>query len=155
VSYLLAIDPGMHKTGYALFNQDDGNLKKSGLLEISDKVKGMDAVVDMANLCFTISISITELAIEIQKHRGSNERANPNNLMMLQGLSAAVIAMYDWEGLEYGWAGYLPVQWKGTMPKEIMCKRIAKKFGLPEDTDDNILDAIGIGDYHNGRSKTK
>lgn len=150
---ILAFDCSLHATGWALFLF--GELNNYGVLKVPAKYKGVNAFIQMAEMItfeyydkFKAHLSLN-VVTEYQKHRGPGERAKPNDLMLLQSICLFPIGLFCGYSSRY-W--YTPSQWKGSIPKKIHNERVKKKFNLG-DLDNNILDAIGIGDYHYGRCK--
>jgi len=149
---IFSFDASLHKTGYAVMYLDR-HLWDYDLIKVSNKIKGIDAVLEMLKKIrdkhvILHSLFSFDVISEVQKYRKTNERANINSLMNLQSVCVGCMGVFP-NCLRPYW--YYPVQWKGSVPKEIMRNRIVKKFKLPEDTDHNVADAIGIADYHIGK----
>jgi len=145
---VLAFDPSMHATGWAFF--ENSEYCSSGVLKVPRRKTGMMACFAMweeweelgsSEEPFLRFMPIDAVVVEVQEHRRRNDRSDPNNLMMLNGICFAflfgVVADHR--------IALTPKQWKGTVPKAIFCSRIAKEIGRTDITDDNELDAIGLG----------
>lgn len=148
---ILAYDPAMHKTGWALVNE--GKVADYGIITVSSSHTGLHACLEMIKKIHRHQEDYSmwnELYIvaEIQQYRHANERARVENLMWLQ--SVCVGALSNWKrGFTFG---YYPSQWKGSAPKHIINKRVKDKARVKTNNPD-ILDAIGVGLYHYERIK--
>lgn len=189
---LIAVDPGLRHCGVALFL--GGELKAAGLVENPNTGRGPSAWRDMAFAVdgwagsvwagihsdwkerFTLSdyptVDRSSLALEVMQVYGGPRKEDPNDLLELNGVQGAISATVD--DLDEIVA-YLPRQWKGQVPKDVMCRRItkpgrlteqelentglvradnaigAKHPNIPTHLLHNVLDAIGIGLYHLNR----
>jgi len=142
---LLAFDPSLHATGWASFH--NGNYYKSGVIRIPKTFKGVDAVFMMWSQwqCQGSDDKRPEAVVgEVQEYRHKNERASVNSLLLLNGVCFGFLAMT--EALIK--VAYTPQQWKGTTPKKIHNQRVKDYIGGLDITDDNELDAIGLGLYY-------
>lgn len=81
---------------------------------------------------------------------GGKSKGNPNDLLDLAFEVGKLCKMF------YGYSTVKPREWKGTIKKEIMLKRIVSKLTeeervicdslrLPKDKQKEVIDAIGIG----------
>ena len=149
---ILTVDPGSKKAGVALF-EPTGKLMTAWLVEGRDWRETADAVMR------TLPISAVNMsAVCIEKMQWYPESPVPVEDLITLSLMAGRVT-----GLFSGWVGdntfeYLPRQWKGQVPKDIMIERIKaelldKETGrlkLPKDKSKakDVWDAIGIGLYH-------
>jgi len=147
---LLAFDPSLHATGWAKFH--NGAYNCSGVLKVPKEYKGAEAVFRMWDLWRQFEPRLpggdwpmySIVVAEIQESRQRNERASANSLLLLNGVCFGFLAMpYSIE--KYA---FTPKQWKGTTPKSIHNKRVQNALDLHHITDDNELDAIGLGLYY-------
>jgi len=149
---LLAFDPSLHATGWAFFY--GGNYFSSGVMKLPKKYTGVDAIFRMwrmwdahrplAHRDTGKDVGYSVVVCEIQEFRHQNERASINSLMLLNGVCFGFLAMIESDNK----VAYTPKQWKGTTPKRIHNLRVRDYIGGLDITDDNELDAIGIGIYH-------
>jgi hypothetical protein len=133
MSTLIAIDPGVHRCGWALFVA--GKLVDCAYIPTKDiEVSGR---------------TIIELP---QIYRSSKSKGDPNDLI---DIALVVGALLERSG---GHAELvLPRKWKGTVPKKVMLKRIVSKlseaekrvlsnaYGATKSTLHNVTDSVGIG----------
>lgn len=139
---LYAIDPGVHKSGVALFN--DGLLMYAGWHEHA----GSEL------------LALTNDIVRVEMPRiypGSGQRKGDLNDL----LDLAAVVGY-WEDRLRGSQDVkrvFPATWKGQVPKKIMNARVMAKLSEREAhtirhvgaKDHNIIDAIGIGLWALGR----
>lgn len=97
-----------------------------------------------------------DLLIELpQIYSAMKSKGNPNNLIKLAFHAGMVVNGRPYETVS-------PRQWKGTIKKEVMLKRILSKLtdtelsllkglGLPKSLEHNVVDACGIGLWKLGR----
>jgi len=91
---LLAFDPSLHATGWALFYH--GNYEQSGVVKIPRKFKGTDAIYrmwDMWQRQHGRTYRTSVVVGEIQEYRHANERASVNSLLLLNGVCFGFLAM--------------------------------------------------------------
>ena len=162
IQHLLAVDAGLRGAGTALFN-DCGGLVRAAYVRNPDKTgTGVHAWGALANAVYEWVGLRGPVAIETMRHRPGREKGNPQNILEVQGVAAAIAftcCSYDAAGKSVI-AGYEPQVWKGTVKKDVMLKRIFGRLSateaevLPEVSASllhNVLDACGIGLYHLGR----
>jgi Holliday junction resolvasome RuvABC endonuclease subunit len=161
---VLCIDPGLHACGCALFDtRVSNNLVWAGLIK-----NRVDAHPDnptrlstlwnaMVDAVFTEmhvrGYSPDQMAIELpQVYMRTRSKGDPNDLIHLAGLVGALTHWF--RGTTFT---YLPHDWKGTVPKEIMEARILKRLSddekskiqkAPKGLMHNVYDAVGIGLVH-------
>lgn len=164
---ILSIDPGVHACGAAIFGTTTGNdLRWAGL--VKNKVdahplnptyhwsiwRGMvDAVEEKLH---ALDFTPDRLALELpQVYVASRSKGDPNDLILLTGVVGALT--YWFRGMTFL---YLPHQWKGAVPKNIMNERILKRLSdeerekiekAPKSLLHNTIDGIGIGLHHTKR----
>jgi len=148
---LLAFDPSLHATGWAFFHK--GNYWCSGVMRIEKKYKGTEAIFKMwekwhqhskVQASFEWDESSNVVVVEIQESRHRAERASANSILLLNGVCFGFLAMISAEKK----VAYTPQQWKGTTPKKIHNLRVRDYIGGLDITDDNELDAIGLGLFY-------
>lgn len=133
---MITIDPGVHGSGFAYWS-DEGDLYHVSY--------GETRVADYASV-------VIELP---QIYPGSRSKGNPNNLIKLAFEAGRLIGDKAFETV-------LPRQWKGTIKKEVMLRRILsrltdeeiamlKALKLPKSKEKECIDAIGIGLWKLGR----
>lgn len=133
---MISVDPGVNASGVAYWK--NGELK---------------AVYYMRPSTIWDSL-IIELP---QVYMGSKSKGNPNDLIRLAFEAGRIsgLSVHDIETV-------LPRQWKGTIKKEVMLKRVVsrltdaellllKGLNLPRSAEHNAVDAIGIGLWKLGR----
>lgn len=150
---LLAIDPGLHASGVALFTYDK-ILQRAFLVQVDKKLTGYAAWLKMSEAIYQIHHG-TEIAIEFpQTYGGRAARGDANDLLQLAALVGAVCATGPRAWL------YLPSEWKGNLPKDVSMRRTTSKLSEEEKKRidwpakslcHNVGDAIGIGLKHLGR----
>src|SRR5262245_29015263 len=135
---MITIDPGVHGSGIAWWSNGH-------LVQISYHTV-LPPQVDYHNIVIEIP----------QVYLGSKSKGNPNDLIRLAYAAGCLVG--DRLGVETVW----PRQWKGTIKKEAMLRRILSKLtpfelgmlqglGLPPSKEHNVTDAVGIGLWKLGR----
>lgn len=166
---VLAIDPGLRGTGVALL--EDGEVVAAGYARppvVVGVVTGrahQAAVAARAVAEWAAGRGVTEVVVEwpqtyARAIRGGTSKADPNDLLGLAGVGAAIAALYA--GLAT--TSYLPAEWKGQVPKEVMHRRVESRLRLSELAyvraaveaanargKVDVWDAVGIGLHHVGR----
>jgi hypothetical protein len=153
----LAIDPGVHACGAALF-KDDELLCASFVCEFISEHPwaGTGAAVWEWALSMGWSPAFHRtLIIEKPQIYPGPRQENPNNLLDLSGVGGFIAGCV---GADH-FMTVLPRQWKGTIPKAQMTARIESKLTPVERgrvirvgaKDHNTLDAVGIGLYYLNR----
>ena len=150
---LISIDPGVHHCGVALW--EDGELVYAWLAGSKKAKKGStwrDTVraVELGVLEVVPQLDyVTELAIEKPNANHRNKKGDPQNIVNLAFVAGAVSAAFA-DSLESS-VEYLPSDWKKTVPKPVMKKRIEKRLRGDEPSriakraTHDVFDAIGIG----------
>lgn len=153
---LLCIDPGTRKMGVAIFELDGkgrtGRLLKCFVETVVKKHKWQDRIDMMAGKAIEICnrekpdrVLIEEPRLFLSTRKGQ-AASNSGAVLKLVGLvycmAGALGVVKDREVV------MVPVQqWKGNVPKEITQRRVVKYWGC-RSGDDNITDAVGIGDWY-------
>ena len=151
---LLSIDPGVSACGVAIWEKDKLILAKLISAQGSDRAKSLTQQIN--ELVYDVCESrLVDLAIEFPQIYHAYAKGDRNDLLEL----AATIGALTY-GLRMPVTRYLPREWKGQVPKKIMCDRIKKKLlpiemthvQLPvKSLQHNVWDGIGIGLKHLGR----
>jgi hypothetical protein len=133
---MITIDPGVHGSGFAFWDNNQLYDVRYGTLA--------GAPVD--------HMVVIEMP---QVYPGSKMRGNPNDLIRLAFAAGRLVGDAPCETV-------LPRQWKGTIKKEVMLRRILSKLTdeelamlkslkLPKSKEKECIDAIGIGLWKLGR----
>ena len=149
---VLSIDPGVKDVGVALFNA--GELSLAFLLQTKDRIVGVTKAIEKAIEEHCLN-GIDNIVLEVpQVYRNS---PNPKNLIELAIVDGVFIGKFSNAKVTM----YTPRQWKGTVKKEIMTKRIISKLSEKEKSRvllpsrmslvHNIWDAVGVGLKFEGR----
>jgi len=153
---LLTIDPGFRYFAYAMFSESEiayADISKTksedweawtgqppSFLEIQEIVSQFEWGAKMAIIEFP------------QIHR---DTPNPNDIVKLASACGAYTSLLQRLGFSVVWVR--PAEWKGTVPKDVMTKRILAKIKeceysrIKNAKDHNVIDAIGIGLWHLNR----
>tara|TARA_R110000824_G_scaffold119235_4_gene273236 strand:+ start:181 stop:633 length:453 start_codon:yes stop_codon:yes gene_type:complete len=146
----LSIDPGTKEMGWALW--EDNELQMCGLARGTNWVETVLALP---------KFSVVDLTVEDQQiYRHSPVDAH--SLLAVARVAGAVVAHYGFPRFRL----VMPVQWKGQLPKAVCARRTLSKLTeeerhqievapCPASLQHNVLDAIGIGLWANGRRKGK
>jgi Holliday junction resolvasome RuvABC endonuclease subunit len=159
---ILAIDPGLHSCGVAIFDTNT-SLVWAGLVKNSVDAhpenptfhqmlwNGMVDAVD-AKLR-ALRYKPDRMAIELpQVYIASRSKGDPADLIMLTGVVGSLVHWFS--GMSFL---YKPYSWKGNVPKAIMSERILKRLNddeqrriekAPKSLWHNTIDAVGIGLHH-------
>lgn len=154
MSTLLALDPGLRGCGVALFRQDR-TLEWCAYVRSGSKALDLLGVLDMARAVvgWVTPHEVYQLAVEWpQVYVGSKQKGDPNDLIALAGVVAAVCTAFPTAGV----TRYKPRDWKGQVPKEVIEARVNKRLsdaeravldgcGCPKSLRHNAVDAVGIG----------
>jgi len=161
---LLALDPGIRGCGVALFR--DRTLGWCAYVRSGSKAPDLLGVLDMAQAVvgWVEPQEVHQLAVEWpQVYAGSKQKGDPNDLIALAGVVAAVCTRFPGAVV----TRYKPRDWKGQVPKEVIQARILgdvrpgrlsieevsafRDAACPPSLQHNVLDAIGIGLHFFGR----
>lgn len=168
---LLAVDPGIRGCGVALFDEDRLLLTNAAYVENTCKAGNRaNECADMAAHVISWGKSvrtgfpvdyINTIVLEwprvyATRIRMGETKADPNDLLALAGVDAAIAAH-----MHLGAISYAPSEWKGQVPKDVMGKRILARLTdeeralvmavKPASKRHNTIDAVGLGLHHLGR----
>lgn len=154
----LALDPGLRGCGVAVFS-DEGVLVECEYVRSGSKDADLEGALWMARAVKNaFPLPYKHLAVEWpQVYAGSKQKGDPNDLIALAAVVAAVVTRYASIVTRYK-----PRDWKGQVPKEVIQARILgapgvagrlsaeevavfKDCACPKSLRHNVLDAIGIG----------
>lgn len=152
----LSVDPGLDCTGWAFW--DDTKLLRCGISRRGSKAQGPNIWREHAvnlSLLPEVDCVVTEFPRVYPR-----SPINPAGLMQLAAVAGAIIGRLD---PVLGFA-YLPADWKGKRKKEDTTPQILKALDEiernvvalaegPASLLHNMMDAIGIGLWHQGRIK--
>lgn len=149
------MDPGLRGSGVAIFC--NGGLVDSAYVVGSKDGFRPNTWVVMASeiMRWCGDRPIRGLACELpQIYREAKLKGDPNDLMDLAAVVGALCALIPTETIRI----YLPREWKGQVPKEIVHQRVKQRLSIDEMTNvhmppqkslaHNVWDAIGIGLVH-------
>jgi hypothetical protein len=154
---LLAVDPGIRGCGVAFFV--DGRLHSAAYvknpLRSGNRAREAAAMAEAAHRWVAL-LDVEELAVEwMQVYWGDEKDKDPNDLLALCGIGAALAAVTGAET-----TSYLVTEWKRTLKKEPCHARIRLRLDPREkevaaaavraagSLGHNVLDAVGIGLHH-------
>lgn len=154
---LLAVDPSLACSGYALF--DNGVFERAGVVST---LSSEPLPVRIRACSATLSgVDYDQLVIEwpqIYPHaRGKGQ--DPNDLLCVAGVVGAILGE-TWRDAEYIKLVH-PADWKGQVPKKIHNARVLQRLSaeertrlpdLPASKLHNAIDAIGLGLWYLKRS---
>lgn len=161
---ILAIDPGLQATGWAVLSDKTGALLACGLARPFTQLSRTETIAELRLKILKIweqrvgfSKNPAVLAVEMpQIYQQKLLKGDPNDLIPLSVMSGLL-----WASFSPGKC-FLPrpASWKGQVPKEVMQERIVagldarEKKVLAEDIHvvpkhlrHNVYDAIGIGQW--------
>lgn len=159
---ILAIDPGLHATGWAVLSDKTGALQSCGMVRPFAQVSQTHSIAELRSKILKIweehvgfSKNPAVLAVELpQIYQQKFLKGDPNDLIPLSVMSGLF-----WASFNPGKC-YLPrpASWKGQVPKDIMQARIISKLdtrskrilaeslqSVPKHLRHNVYDAVGIG----------
>lgn len=179
MTYVLAIDPGKHACGVALFTDKvltraelvKGNTRGSELdrmLSVGANVAAWvnDRTVHVARFTGTSIVHALDIAVEWPQVYSpaqqvkDGHRTDPNDLLTLAFVLGAALNDIT---LAATHTHYMPHAWKGSLGKLRMNARVYDRLSITEkgrivdagELTHNVLDAIGIGLHHLGRLERK
>lgn len=144
---VLSIDPGLWKSGCALWTAD-GRLKKAWTAR-HDQGKGPEAWRSMASTIAEAAGRPTVVVCEVMQI-DARSKGKEANLLQLSGVVGAVAMRFSKAKI----VGYRPQQWKNTMPKRVSHARLkdrlspAELASIEKRSTHDTWDAIGIGAYY-------
>ena len=155
----VAIDPGLRGCGVAWFR--DGRLKVASYVESRARTaRGADCFVAMADAVYErrryLGCEHTHTIIELpQVYQSKHQKGDQDDIIQLAGVVGA-ICQTSGDDVQT----VRPREWKGTIAKEVMTRRIDSRLDDAEKAaivrksaalDHNTLDAVGIGLWYLGR----
>ena len=153
ISYVLSMDPGIRGCGCAVWCGPH-LMKAAYIANTVDKGNDVRAVVHMAKQVEEFAGRIDGFICESpQVYNESASKKNDNDILPLVGVDGAVAAFLYAKGTRH-FSQYSPRDWKGQVPKDIMCKRIEARLSQDEldsitmpcaSLQHNVWDGIGIG----------
>ena len=148
---IVSVDPGAKLAGVAIFNDELVTaylVKGNNALDTARSVWGSLAIYNAAGLHLVIE--------KPQVYVQSKQKGDANDLITLAIMVGALASHFDFDVTLY-----LPRQWKGQVPKDIMIERIKTKLSKDElsrielprvqSLHHNIWDSVGIGLHHQKR----
>lgn len=164
---LVSIDPG-RSCGWAVFHRDSPNLswrlRFCGLATSTQTNLG-GMVTEIATKVWSAVSAINydqmpAVAVELMEHRPGDSRSIPDDLIKVASVAAGVAYAISREV-----SFHRPGDWKGSVPKEIMGRRMKLLLSIEElqiiqsarvapSLEHNMLDAVGIGLWACGRMST-
>lgn len=140
---VLSIDPGVHRVGLALF--EDQGLAFAAMFPVPD------GPFDYPRA--------PRVLLEVPRiYPASRQKGDPNDLLALARIVGRLQEHYLAAGADVELVE--PRTWKGTLPKEAMTERIRGRLSAAErarvapvarSLEHNVLDAVGIGLHALGR----
>jgi len=150
---ILAIDPGLKKTGWCVFDTEEGYVCSSVISvknRSSDWVQKLDfVVIRVLNLISSYHIG-TVIVEQPQLFLSSWKGQAASNSGAVLKLTALVFSIRAAAGLYKRRPECVLVtvrKWKGSTPKRITQRRIKRQWGVSP-KDDNEADAVGLGSYY-------
>jgi len=146
---LVALDPSMHCTGIAIFN--DCTLVEHYNVEVPSRITGSDAIIEMVSRVYDSMPAghwIETIVAEVQTYRGSRERMQKQQLLDLHAVCFSMVCkLHGFKGCEC--VTYTPSEWNGGVPKRVIHQRIRDKYDIDKKSGpEDYLDAIAIGDFY-------
>jgi hypothetical protein len=158
----VALDPGIRGCGLAVFR--DATLIHASYVKNTAEGHGPEACYHMGHAVLSATCNATfdgavrDLVLEWpQVYTDKRQwKGDPNDLMPLAGVDVAVTCWMRPEKITH----YLPREWKGQAPKEVIAARAMSRLSDEEksyiaktrkDLLHNVHDAIALGLFHLGR----
>jgi Holliday junction resolvasome RuvABC endonuclease subunit len=173
---LLAIDPSLSATGYAIFEYDPpsqgesgySKLSSCGVFKVSRQAHPLHTTMLLSERIYSYFFKVANLprfdtlAVEWpQVYRSTKSKGDPNDLL---GIAALCGCLATTLGVRHVVA-YKPAQWIGQLPKARKVKdspRASRIFAALSETErelvpdqNDVIDAVGIGLYHLNRLNRK
>ena len=153
---LLAVDPSLRGTGWALF--ENGILSRCGVLEGPTNMTRIEAVSVLSRAAAAqvlATVQNAEVVLEFPriypKGRGETDHVDPNDLLWVAAVAGAFAAQANTV------KSYYPSDWKGQSKKEKTLRLVLQACTPAERAvieqvkgwkRHNAVDAVGIGMYH-------
>ena len=150
---LLTIDSGFREYGWAVFSKGQLIAADLGRNEGGPPRQPVSFADTFVEILSRFSWESPKAVIEFPKNRISTP--NVDALLKLASSCGAYTSLLQAAGFEVKWV--YPHEWKGHVPKQIMCKRILDKISEKEYPainrrgNHNVLDAIGVGLWESQR----
>lgn len=152
---LLSVDIGLHGLGVGWFSGAD--LVAAAYLP-STRARGERGPLAWRKACAGLAgMPHPEvLAMEtMQVYRGGTDKAD--DLLQLQGIAGVLVGMYP----EAVATGYLPAEWKGQVPADVLAARVEGYLGsrgwldrvvgpVPNARRGDVMHGVGVGLVHLG-----
>ena len=150
---LLAIDPGLRGCGVALF-EDDCLVRCAYVKNTQREARGPKAWRAMGEAVLKwLDLSQVDLLVLEVPQVYVRGKGDPADLIELAGVDGAIAALVDGRKTE----GYLPKEWKGSVPKDVYQARFEKTLTASEKVmiqqssapslRHNVTDAVAIGKW--------
>lgn len=145
------MDPGLRGCGVALFRDEE--LEQAVYVEGNGSAQRAEAWVQMVSAVreFVGTRRVERLVVELpQVYVAVRTKGDPNDLVQLGAVVGALCLAFQ-EATQHV---FLPAEWKGQVPKEIVHARVASRLSAAEQGRitcrrksllHNVLDAVGIG----------
>src|SRR5574343_905233 len=158
MNHLLAVDPSLRGTGWALFENEV--LTRCGVFEGPpgmSRIEGVSALMKAAAAQLFVTVNNAEVVLEFPRiyPKGAQERrtdhVDPNDLLWVAAVAGAFAAQANTV------KSYYPSDWKGQSKKEKTLRLVlqactpAERAVIERVTGHkrhNAVDAVGIGMYH-------
>tara|TARA_Y100000592_G_scaffold75329_1_gene117632 strand:- start:1335 stop:1808 length:474 start_codon:yes stop_codon:yes gene_type:complete len=144
---LLSIDSGFREFGWAAFFGGELVCAGLGINAGGPPRQPVNFADTFVPILERFEWNSAKAVIEFPKNRISTQ--NVDALLKLASSCGAFTSLLQAAGFEVEWV--YPHEWKGMVPKHIMCKRILDKV-TPSEYDvidrprnHNVLDAVGVG----------
>jgi Holliday junction resolvasome RuvABC endonuclease subunit len=143
----LTIDPGLRRTGWALWRQDElvewGLVTSRDLTTVDWKLTAhlMGQRVYQIATRYSVSFVLSEMPEEHMsgKGRAALNSGSVRKLAYYVGLLNGALRHVEFQSIE-------PSRWKGTVPKEVTTRRVLRSYPqVPADLMSDVYDAIAIG----------
>ena len=157
-SRIVSIDPGTRFLGWAYFERKQliecGLIKGQGLADMLDRCyQRMPDIVSVFKPTKHVVIEIPQVYVQ-RKMKG-----DANDLIKIALVAGYIGSLFN--SVDF----VLPRTWKGTVDKDVMCKRVLDRWmndrervllaskGIPKGQINNTIDAIGVGMHWLGRHR--
>jgi len=146
---ILAVDPGIN-TGWARVR--DGRLSSCGLVRAATP-RALRQMVEERS-------PFDRLVVEKpQVYRSRKSRGDPNDLIDVAVFAGCVLGAADAAEERFAHELVVPRDWKGTIDKDVMIRRVLawlredergvfERAGAPASLAHNVVDAVGLGIWY-------
>lgn len=122
---LFAVDPGLTGCGWALWEND---LIAAGFVAAEDSAREPTRWGPLARAVLTASPKVPDKVVVETMRTYTQGKSDPADLFALQGLAGTLL------GIAHGWGlatdGYLAMQWKGQVPRDVMGARVEREVEI-------------------------